>query len=100
MKTKMYYELVPGLYGTPEPSIRVYCPEGTGYKHVMAELHRLTAKVYKVAACVASQYGWSPEPRLREDGSAAGRVRIELDEGTPEEIALAEHVLKLCMPAR
>jgi len=100
MKTTLRYELVEGRYSTPEPSLRMTCPEGTSYKLVMAELHKLTSKVYLAAERLAGgQYGWSPEPKLREDGTAAGRVRIELDKGTPEEIALAEIVLRNCMPA-
>jgi hypothetical protein len=95
LKTTIRYELVAGLYTTPEPSLIVTCPKGTDYRLVMAELHKLAAKVIGAAYLHANEYGWSPEPRLREDGTAAGRVRIELDNGTTEEIKAAERVLRM-----
>ena len=99
MKTTMRYELVESRYGM-EPSLRATYPDGTSYKKVMAELHKLTAAVYLAAERANVKYGWNPEPKIREDGTAAGRVRIELDKGTPDEIAIAERVLRGCIATK
>lgn len=95
MKTTIRYELIQGRYITPEPSLLLDCPKGTDYRLVMAELHKLAAKVIGAAYLHAREYGWSPCPKLREDGTAAGRVYIELDQGTQDEIKAAERVLRM-----